>query len=108
MAGKPTLIFDGKCGFCRIWIEYWKQLTGDGIEYAASQEVGQNYPQIDPEEFKRSVQLVLPNGEVHNGAAAVFRTLGLTNFYELPGVAPITEWAYRLIAAHRDVFYWVT
>ena len=78
MAGKPTLIFDGKCGFCRIWIEYWKLLTGDAIDYAPSQEVAQNYPQIAPEAFQRSVQLVLPDGEVFSGAEAVFRTLGLT------------------------------
>ena len=109
MSGKPTLIFDGTCGFCRIWIEYWKLLTGDAIDYAPSQEVAQNYPQIAPEAFKRSVQLVLPDGEVFSGAEAVFRTLGLTSLYQkVPGVAPITEVAYRLIAAHRDVFYWVT
>jgi hypothetical protein len=26
----------------------------------------------------------------------------------VPGVAPITEWAYRIVAAHRDFFYQVT
>jgi predicted DCC family thiol-disulfide oxidoreductase YuxK len=109
MAEKPTLIFDGKCGFCRIWIEYWKELTGDTVDYAASQDVGRDYPQIDPDEFKRSVQLVLPSGEVLNGAEAVFRTLRLENVYDkVPGAAPVTEWVYRIIAAHRDVFYWLT
>jgi lipase maturation factor 1 len=109
MPDKPVLIFDGKCGFCSMWIEYWKQLPGDAVDYAASQDVGHEYPQIASDEFKKSVQLVLPNGEVFNGAEAVFRTLHWEAWYEkVPGVAAVTEWAYRLIAAHRDVFYWVT
>ena len=92
-----------------MWIDYWKQLTGDAVDYADSQDVGHEYPQIPPGEFKKSVQLVLPNGEMFDGAEAVFRTLHWEVWYEkVPGVAPITEWAYRLIAAHRDVFYWVT
>ena len=48
MAEKPTLIFDGKCGFCRIWIEYWKQLTGDTVDYAASQDSRPGLPSDRP------------------------------------------------------------
>src|SRR5579863_6668751 len=55
---KPLLIFDGHCGFCRIWIEYWKKLSGDRLDYAPSQEVADQFPQIPREEFNRSVQLV--------------------------------------------------
>ena len=77
-SGRPVLIFDGKCGFCRIWIDYWKGLTGGAIEYAASQDVAHDYPQIAPEDFSRSVQLVLPSGEIISGARAVFETLALT------------------------------
>ncbi len=43
---KPVLIYDGHCGFCRIWLDYWRQLTGDRIEYLASQDVGDRFPQI--------------------------------------------------------------
>ena len=42
---KPVLIYDGHCGFCRIWLDYWRQLTGDRIEYLASQDVGARFPQ---------------------------------------------------------------
>ena len=41
---KPVLIYDGNCGFCKIWIEYWKTLTADAIVYAASQNVGPRLP----------------------------------------------------------------
>jgi predicted DCC family thiol-disulfide oxidoreductase YuxK len=115
MAENPLLIFDGRCGFCKIWIEYWKQLTR-GIEYAPSQEVGPRYPQIPQEKFGQSVQLVMPEGEVISGARAVFTTLTyapglawlLWIYDHLPGFAPVSEAAYRLIAAHRTFFYHLT
>ncbi|HYL76696.1 MAG TPA: lipase maturation factor family protein [Bryobacteraceae bacterium] len=116
MSGKPLVIFDGKCGFCRIWIQYWNQLTGDRIDYAPSQEVGERFPQISPKNFGQSVQLAMPSGEVISGARGVFTTLTyapgmawlLWLYNHLPGFAPVTEAAYRVIAAHRTLFYHVT
>jgi predicted DCC family thiol-disulfide oxidoreductase YuxK len=116
MSETPLLIFDGKCGFCRIWIQYWEQLTGTGIEYAPSQEVGARYAQIPPKNYGQSVQLVMPEGEVISGACAVFTTLkyapGMTwllwVYDHVPGFAPVTELAYRLIAANRTFFYHLT
>lgn len=101
---RPLLIYDGKCGFCKIWLDYWRKLTGDRIEYASSQEAGEQYPRISKQEFSKSVQLVRTDGSVTSGARAVFETLGYEKFY----VAWPTEWAYRVIAAHRDFFYHVT
>jgi predicted DCC family thiol-disulfide oxidoreductase YuxK len=105
----PLLIYDGRCGFCKIWIEYWKLVTGDRVAYAASQDVGAQYPQIPRQEFSRSVQLVRPDGSVASGARAVFEMLGRERIYEsAPGVAAVAEWAYRIIARSRSWFYWVT
>ena len=116
MSERPLVIFDGKCGFCRIWIRYWEQLTGTGVEYAASQDVGTNYPQIPPANFGQSVQLVMPDGDVIRGARAVFTTLTyapgmkwpLWVYEHVPGFAPVTEAAYKLIAAQRNFFYHLT
>ncbi len=116
MPEEPLLIFDGHCGFCRIWIEYWKTITGGRVAYAASQEVGSLYPQIPAKNFSESVQLVLPGGEVLSGARAVFATLihapgmkwPLWAYDRVPGMAPVTEAAYRLIAGHRTFFYHLT
>ena len=106
---KPLLIFDGKCGFCRIWIEYWKKLTGDSIDYAPSQEVADQFPAIPREAYGKSVQFVRVDGSVANGARAVFETLGRVHLYEsLPLLKPASETAYRYIAKHRDLFYWLT
>jgi lipase maturation factor 1 len=116
MADKPLLIFDGKCGFCRIWIQYWSALTGGRVDYAPSQEAGERFPQIPGESFGQSVQLVMPSGEVISGARGVFTTLTyaprmawlLWIYNHLPGFAPVTEALYRFIAAHRPLFYHLT
>jgi lipase maturation factor 1 len=98
------LIYDGKCGFCKIWIDYWRKLTGERVQYAASQEVGDQYPQIAKKDFAEAVQLVREDGTVASGARAVFETLG----YKKVPFAPVMEWGYRVIAGHRDVFYHLT
>jgi len=106
---QPLLIFDGRCGFCRIWIDYWKRLTGDRIEFAHSQEVGDRFPQIPPQAFAEAVQLVRPDGSVASGARAVFETLGREGIYDSSSwVAASSEAAYRFIARRRNFFYWLT
>ena len=113
---RPLMVFDGDCGFCRIWIDYWQRLTGERVAYAPFQEVADRFPQISLEHFQEAVQLVLPDGRVVSAARAVFTSLSyspgrkwLLWLYEhIPGFASVSEWAYRLIAAHRDFFYQVT
>ena len=116
MPDEPLVIFDGRCGFCRIWIEYWKLITGGRVAYAPSQEVAGSYPQILPEDLSQSVQLVLPNGNVQRGARAVFFTLTYTSgmgwllwaYQHIPGFGSVTEAAYRWIAAHRTFCFHLT
>jgi predicted DCC family thiol-disulfide oxidoreductase YuxK len=103
-SSKPLLIYDGKCGFCKIWIDYWRMLTGDRVDYAPSQEAGERYPQISKKEFSQAVQLVRADGTIVSGARAVFETLG----YKKVPFAPVMEWGYRIVAGHRDLFYHLT
>lgn len=106
---EPLLIYDGRCGFCRIWIDYWKRIAGERIEFAPSQDVAELYPQIPREAFAQSVQLVRPDGSVSSGARAVFETLDREGIYDSSRfVAAASEAAYRFIARHRNFFYWVT
>ncbi|MCG3150347.1 MAG: hypothetical protein PCFJNLEI_03830 [Verrucomicrobiae bacterium] len=102
--GKPLLIFDGDCTFCRRWIARWQRRTGDRVDYLAAQELGDRFPEIPRDAFTQSVQLIEPDGTVYSGAAAVFRSLNRQWLYRLPGVAPVSEWAYRLVANNRRVF----
>ena len=112
----PLLVFDGDCTFCRTWIGYWKRLTGHAISYAPYQEAAERFPQVPRENFQRSVQLILPDGEVLSAAHAVFRSLAIVPGYawalwayqHVPGFAALTEWSYRRIAAHRSFCYHAT
>src|SRR5947209_1026542 len=100
---KPVLIYDGHCSFCRIWIDYWQRLTGDRVEYAPSQEVGSQYPQIPEAAFAEAVQLVRPDGSVASGARAAFETLGWDKIYQSSGILrAATEAGYRFIARRRN------
>lgn len=106
---KPLLIFDGDCHFCRRWIERWREMTGDAVEYASSQERAAAFPEIAASEFAGAVQLIETDGRVVSGAEAVFRSLGhgrgpafATWCYErVPGFALVTEAAYSLVARNR-------
>ncbi len=105
-APKSILIYDGHCAFCRLWIDYWRQLTGDRIEYLASQEVGNRFPQIPREAYSQSVQLVRPDGTVASGARAVFESLNKQSLYSR--IAAPSELAYRIVAPRRNLFYQLT
>ena len=112
---RPLVLYDGKCGFCRIWIEYWREVTGGLVDYEPSQQAAAEYPRITREQFTKSVQLILPDGRILDGANAVFQLLTYTakswplHLYDrLPGFRPASEFAYRFIANHRSLFYWLT
>jgi len=67
---QPTLVFDGECSFCRVWIEYWRKLTGDRVRYTSyqeiSQEIGGRFPDSPRKDFASAVTLFLPSGEVRS------------------------------------------
>jgi lipase maturation factor 1 len=111
----PILIYDGDCGFCKLWISRWKQLTGDKVEYAPYQEAGSRFPQIPAEDFQKSVQFVDADGTIYKGAEAVFRSLRYGNkrwplwcYENIPGFAATSEWFYQLVARHRPFFFSIT
>jgi predicted DCC family thiol-disulfide oxidoreductase YuxK len=105
----PLLIFDGECGFCRRWITRWRSMTGDLIDYAPYQEVGEQFPKISQQEFVNAVQLVDTDGQIFSGAEAVFRALAqvpgkgrsLWCYRHVPGFAPVSRAVYRFVAGHR-------
>jgi predicted DCC family thiol-disulfide oxidoreductase YuxK len=107
---RPLAIFDGDCGFCRLWVARWKARTGPKVDYAPSQEVAERFPEISAERFARAFQLVLPDGVVLEAAEAVFALAGrepgggapLAVYHRVPGVAPLCEIGYRIVANHRS------
>jgi predicted DCC family thiol-disulfide oxidoreductase YuxK len=108
---RPLLIFDGDCGFCRLWIEHWKHQTGERVRFATFQEVGEQFPQLSRPEFAAAVQLILTTGAVRSGPHAIFTALAvlpekrwmLFLYEHLPGARVVCEAAYRVIARHRSI-----
>ncbi|OGR87827.1 MAG: hypothetical protein A3A86_07850 [Elusimicrobia bacterium RIFCSPLOWO2_01_FULL_60_11] len=97
---KPLMLYDGDCGFCGRWIERWKRRTGDAVDYS---------PAPDP---ITAVQLVLEDGQIIEGAQAVFKSLsyapgrglGLWAYENLPWFAEASELVYGIVARHRAFF----
>lgn len=107
---KPLLIYDGECRLCCRWIEAWKAVTGDRVDYESSQSAGPRFPQIAPEEFERAVQWVGADGRICSGAEAVFSALATAAWYgrmalglyrRVPGFSRLADAIYKAIAAHR-------
>src|SRR5882762_1134653 len=63
-AERPLLIFDGDCGFCRLWINRWQQMTRQTVAYAASQEAAAHFPEIPADLYARSVVFIDTDGSV--------------------------------------------
>lgn len=107
---KPTLLWDGECGFCAHWIRRWEKVVGDAIDYRTYQEAIPDFPQINEADCAKAVQLVLPDGRVISAAHAVLQSLalggrakGLLARYERsPAFRCCTEFAYRFFAANRS------
>ena len=107
-SSKPLLVYDNDCDFCRYWIAQWQHATGDRIDYAPYQEVASQFSEIPISAYESSVQLILENGTVFSGAAAVFRALNnsffLWCYYHLFGFASVSEAVYRFVAQNRPFF----
>jgi predicted DCC family thiol-disulfide oxidoreductase YuxK len=112
MPGKrPTFVFDGDCGICRTWVDYWRRLTGDAVVYRPYQEAAGDFPAIPAAEFRRASQLIEPDGTVLAGAAATFKLLTYARgralwwwlYAHVPGFAPLSEAAYAFLSTRRGL-----
>ena len=108
---RPTLVYDGDCGICRYWVDYWRGLTGERVIYRPYQEAAVDFPTIPLEAFQRAIQLIEPDGKVYSGAAASYRVLRHApgraawwwSYAHLPGFAAASEWSYAFIARRRGL-----
>lgn len=92
-------------------------MTRDRVDYAPSQEVAAEFPEVPAEAFARSVQLFEPDGRRWDRAAAVFRSLGQTSRLARLAAgmhargrvfAAVTDAAYDVVARRRGVFSTLT
>ena len=67
---RPTLVFDGACGICGYWVNYWRGLTGERIVYRPYQEAAADFPAIPASAFERAIQFIETDGRVHSESGA--------------------------------------
>ncbi len=112
--GRPLLIFDGDCPFCRRWVERWQATGGERFDIEPSQTAAARFSELAATEFEQAVQLIEIDGRVFSAAAAVLRVRALTTsrswvlacYKHVPGVAPVVEAIYRGMARHRPLLSW--
>jgi predicted DCC family thiol-disulfide oxidoreductase YuxK len=115
-ASHSTLIYDGDCSFCLMWVSYGRMVARKDTEWIASQELGERFAEISRDDFKRAVVLVNSDGSVQKGAAAIFGVLAqsprhggwLKAYRGVPGFAAIAEGFYKLVAANRNAAFHLT
>jgi predicted DCC family thiol-disulfide oxidoreductase YuxK len=104
---RPTLIYDGACGFCGTWVKRMKRLDRDDViwllplqDARATELSGQ-----PRERLQEAAHLVRPDGAVFAGAAAAREALRYLRggrmvafIGGMPGMMPLAERVYAWVA----------
>ena len=108
------VIWDGECDFCRDWIDHWRGLVPEAVEFRPYQRADELLLKwdLEPEDVQSAVWVLLPNeNEKHRGAKAVAELLRRSPRLRhrafakalrwLPGFAAVADTVYGAIAARR-------
>ena len=105
---KPLLVYDGNCQFCSYWVEYWRELTNDRVDFQTLQSYEQNHPDQTDLHLRNAIALFTADDQQFRGAAAAFALLSFAGsswywwcYRYLPLFATVSEFAYQFIAGHR-------
>lgn len=109
---RPTMLYDGDCGFCQYWIGRWQEKIGDKVVFLPYQGANADFPQVTEEECRAAVQLIMPDGSITSGAHAIFKALDIARrrrylhwLYEhMPFFGRVSEFIYQWVAHHRIFF----
>lgn len=110
---RPVLYWDRDCGFCRRWVERWRQVTGPEVDYLEVQSAPQHIVDAAGGLPPERIVLAQPDGSLLAGAGAAFASLARhsllarTAFALYRGLPPFrfaSETAYHFVAAHRELF----
>jgi predicted DCC family thiol-disulfide oxidoreductase YuxK len=106
-----TLLYDGACRICIGQVQMLDAYNDEGrIELLDmnSAEAQSRFPQVRPEDARRELHLVAPDGTLHRGAEAVRETLlrlpalrGLGELLRLPGMISLARPIYAFVARNR-------
>ena len=107
---KGWVLYDGQCGFCSRWLQFWRpRLVEHGFAVAALQEPWvTNRLQLPAEQLLYDIRLLTPEGELFCGAEVYLyvarRIWWAWPFYavfNLPGFHRLIHLGYRWFARNR-------
>ncbi len=97
----PTFLFDGECGFCRHWTNYWKKLVGNRVLFQTLQDAGRDLT---------TARFITKDGIEYQGARAVAELLTFAPgkswfrwlYLHVYPFASLSEWMYKRVASCRS------
>lgn len=109
--GQDTVIYDGKCRFCRGQVALLKRFDLGGRLRTVSlhdPEVARGFPELSADDLHARMYVVDTRGQARGGAEAVrYLSRRLPLLWPLavplhvPGSLPLWERLYRFVARHR-------
>ena len=110
--GLPTVLFDGRCGFCAWSVGFAKRVVGSDARFLPYQSVDLGEYGLTEEQCAAAVQFIGPSGSVSAERAvgailqtgtAPWRPVG--RLITSAPVRPLAGAVYRLVAKHRGRFW---
>ena len=107
---RPLFIYDGDCAFCTMAASRLVHLIGpDRLEIEAYQTCERMHAYgLSEEDVRQAAWLILPDGQLHRGAAAVNAAMAIRRWgrplwwiYRIPGIGWIEERVYALVSRSR-------
>ncbi|HEU4828119.1 MAG TPA: DUF393 domain-containing protein [Gemmatimonadales bacterium] len=114
MLARPVLLYDGKCAFCRTWVERirrWDRRNRIELLPASERSLLADLPNLSDEAVDAAMHLVLPDGRVFRGGRAIPELLkhlpggGVPRrLFFVPGVSWLAGAGYEWVARRRHRF----
>lgn len=106
---RPTLVYDGDCGFCTTCVRFVERRLPTGARLVAWQHADLAALGVTREAAGRAVQWIAPDGRVSAGSDAVARLLvdsgwpwrALGHLALTPPLSWLARVIYRLVADNR-------
>ena len=99
--------YDGNSALCGIWVEFWKTLTGDRVEYISEADKPAEFVNSDGRYRGAEAIFLLLAQAAPSGKASGYEWM-LRFYRRIPGFAPFAELIYRVIATHQNAALRVT
>lgn len=108
---RDTVIYDGRCRFCRSQIALLRRLDlWSALEFTSLHDpsVARDFPELRPEDLLSQMYVIDTKGQARGGAEAV-RYLSrrllplwpLAALLHIPGTMPLWKALYRIVARNR-------